>query len=182
MLSQHVTFVLGLWGSVLATVLAVLKILEYRYQMFHNLQVFATVNPPFKMLDIEVINTGKKPITITKVQFGYGRTPGESHLILESKQDLPSKLAEGDQWVLMLDCEALKTGAMNRGIAPTYYHLIWVTIISATKNQFHCRLEIDSSILKTEFYPPASAFIASDVLLGFPQKKSEIFKAPITHK
>lgn len=70
------TFILGIYGAALSTMLALLKILEYRKDRANikitinsNLEVFPknTVYDNMTLLSIRVINEGRRPITITHV-------------------------------------------------------------------------------------------------------------------
>lgn len=179
---EHVNFILGLWAAVVATCLAVIRIMEYRYQVGHNVKAFASFECATGCVSIDVTNIGRKPTTIATALVRYGKNPRIAVLVHVVSDGLPVKLGEGDQWKASVNRDLFISGAARHGVMQARYSKLWVTIETTTRRQTNCCVRVDSSIIANPYYAPAREFIAADVLLGFPQLESDIHEPAPFHK
>jgi hypothetical protein len=96
---------LGLWGAVLSTILALLRLLEYYGQQRPRITVSATQGflvapeaPQFDVILLEAVNTGRRPVTITEAYLvlknGTKFAPASASAL--SEKTIPCLLKEGE--------------------------------------------------------------------------------------
>ena len=114
--------IITLTCSVTSLIISCLAFVFARIQETFRVQIFASVKVPFRTLVLEVVNNGKKPLTIINVIVYYGGTPdeGEGQIVFETNQGLPHRLTEGDLWVRTLDRDLLLESCRAKGVRQSY--------------------------------------------------------------
>lgn len=165
--------ILALWGALLSTVLAVLKIHEFFSRRVRQLHITASTEPPFKKLEISIVNYGACPVTIKEVSVIYGFSAEYGQIVKKIKERPPVKLEKTDPWDASIDREDLITAVRRNSVKQFYRQNIWVEVRTTVGRALAVRLKVPPSIIEKEHNPAAAQWIASDLFLGFPQMKSE---------
>lgn len=174
---ETLSFILAAWGALISTLLAIPKAIETLYTVKHKLTIFAGCEPPFDALMIAVTNVGRRPVNITSLILLYGPEPALAQPVSSRLVDLPKeKLQEGDLWTVSIPREELISEARKNNVRQDYNHRLWVSVTTSTGKSFHRVVNIDPSIIPTPFATNAVYYIASDLLLGFPQLETKPIK------
>ena len=177
-MKEDVLFYVAIWGAVVSSVLALLRINEYRFSLKLNLYLSAIVKHPFKTITIVAYNKGKKPVSIKAVTICYGDFldghPFNKKAILEFDEKKVVKLSEGDHY--MRDVAVSEVAAALHKVVPEsgYNKRIFVEIVIVTGEHFLTLLHIDPSIIATQYPKAAQQFIATDLLMGYGSKEPVI--------
>lgn len=179
---QEILFYLTIWGAILSSILAIIKIFEYKSYSKSNLYLVATVHSPFNNISIVGYNKGKKPMSIKSLKIGYGDffegNPYNGKKILQLDEKKSIKLSEGDYYIKEINIHKLNIELHKIISESNYYKRLYVKLLTITNEEFITMVYIDPSIISFEYFKPAEQFIATDILLGFEIKKPIIYANP----
>ncbi|MBI5001722.1 MAG: hypothetical protein HZB92_09430 [Euryarchaeota archaeon] len=117
-----ITLVLSIWGSALSTVLGVVKLLGNRRKLDVKINIgFTTGAQIRRVLSIDGINVGKRPLNITGYSFEIVKgIPGKESLfptgsVVHTAPKPPCTLNDGESFSLIVDSESIADSLVDNG-------------------------------------------------------------------
>jgi hypothetical protein len=152
---------LAIWGAGLSTVLAVFKILEFRYGQGSIVDITSDFREPEAMLTVIVTNLGRRRLRVRSVTLWFGDADGRSEIVSVQRNEM---LGEGDQLVVAFPRAELVDAAHRRSLTPGHSALIYAEVALAGR---------PNAVRALHFLPPPGSdygrwalFAATNLFLG----------------
>jgi hypothetical protein len=152
---------LAIWGAVLSTLLAIVKIVEFRYGQAALLHVDIHYNRENEVLSIEVTNLGKRLVRVRSVSILFGNADARLQICTTRHEQL---LTEGESFVESFARVDLVDNARRLGLKPGRDSVLFAQI-ELTGRPAALRV-VSLRNLESEIDSKYARFIAANMFLG----------------
>jgi len=177
---DHLTLTLSIWGSTLATAIAIKDIIVFRREYRTKLLVLATAETPYDTIQISIVNDSSKPVTITGYAVRFGPSFDFSTELVHKPLDAERKLSESDRWTTLIGRQEILDALKRAEVVQKPFQLLWVSVLLSNGKKFTDSVYISPGIITKPYYEKAGQFIATDLFLGFRQMDAEFYPIGVT--
>lgn len=168
------SIVLAAWGAALSTILAAMRIIEFRHTVGKQLVVSATADSESQQLFVTVVNAGIRAVTITALEIRYGRWAGEAVEVFRTVDQLPRKLEDGEVLSWSIARADIQKAVKQRGIFQTDYSRLWAVLQVPGRRPAYKFVNVDPAFIVSDYTFNTRDYVAADVFLGFPPSELRI--------
>ncbi|WP_405205564.1 hypothetical protein [Aquimarina sp. LLG6339-5] len=172
--NEEIVSFLAVWGALVSTTLAVFTILKFSKEHRISVLLLAKVSMPFEMINIEISNRNRRPITVKEIEIGVG-THKNNIKNLTILTDLNVKLNDSELYSEVIGKEEIINKIKELKYRQREFDRLWIRVILSNKKNIIEPVFIDSRIIPNKYYKKAEQFIATDLFLGFDQKDSNTY-------
>lgn len=168
---ENLTLFLSVFATLTSLILSWLKIKENRNKSVRHFEVTASINKPFKKLEVIISNKGYRPITIKNYELHYGNDFIKK-IIYKCVYNEHIKLQESDMKRIFITGDKIIESRKKNNITQEYSCELWFKLHLSTGETSLAKVVINPDLVSDVNDvndKKAIPYILADLFLGYEQ-------------